>query len=227
MSPAQARKKPRRGPGRLSAEDAAELPDRLMDAAFELFVERGFAGTAMDDIAKRAGASTKTLYNRFANKVEILEAVVGRNIERTVVMHVRDFALTPEASTPRDFLFKLGVQIGVASNDRTSGLQRVTFAEAHRFPALRQSYRAVTGRGIDTIASALRVWREQGLLSFEQDSQLLGTIFFSAMTDTPRIRAVMDDPMSRSEIERHVSTALDLLLSSITKPPPKRKSAAS
>lgn len=219
----QARRKPTPGRGRLSAEDAAELPNRLLDAAFELFVEHGFASTTMDDIAKRAGASTKTLYSRFANKVEILEAAVARNIEETVLSHVRDFALTPEDSTPRDFLYKLGVQICVASNDRTSGLQRVTFAEAHRFPALRRSYRSVTGRGIDTIANALRIWREQGALAFEQDSQLLATIFFSAMTDTPRIRAVIDDPMSRSEIERHVSTTLDLLLASLSKPRAVRK----
>src|SRR5215468_478285 len=95
-----------RGPGRLSAEQVEELPNRLLDAAFELFIERGFADATMDDIAKRAGASTKTLYSRFANKMEILQAVVERNVEKTVLMHVRSFAERPETSTPRDYLYK-------------------------------------------------------------------------------------------------------------------------
>lgn len=218
MPTTQAKKKPKPGPGRLSAEDAAALPNRLMDAAFDLFVERGFSGAAMDDIAKRAGASTKTLYSRYANKLEILQAVVERNVEQTVLKHVRAFALTPQDSTPRDYLFKLGVQIGVGASDHSSRLQRVSIAEAHRFPALRQNYRGVVGRGIDAVANALRIWREKGLLRFDQDSQLLGVIFFSAMTDTPRIRAVIGDPMSRAEIERHVGTALDLLLTSLIIP---------
>src|SRR5215469_800485 len=101
----------RTGPGRLSAEQTEELPNRLMDAAFNLFAERGFADATMDDIAKRAGASTKTLYSRFANKTELLEAVVQRNIEHTVLAHLRTFALTPEASTPHDYLFRFGMQI--------------------------------------------------------------------------------------------------------------------
>src|SRR5262249_2097099 len=116
--------------------------------------------------------------------------------------------------------FKLGVQIGVGASDHSSQLQRVSIAEAHRFPALRQNYRGVVGRGIDAVSNALRVWREMGLLRFDQDSQLLGTIIFSAMTDTPRFRAVIGDPMSRQEIERHVGVALDLLLASMLRRAP-------
>src|SRR5262249_36618918 len=113
----------RSGPGRLSAAQAEELPDRLMDAAFDIFVDRGFADATMDAIARRAGASTKTLYSRYANKFEILEAVVARNIERTVVAHIRSFALTPQDAQPREFLYMLGRQIAVATHDRSAGMQ--------------------------------------------------------------------------------------------------------
>src|SRR5215813_8946998 len=138
--------KTQRGPGRLSAEQMEELPARLLDAAFELFIERGFADTTMDDIAKRAGASTKTLYSRFANKMEILQATVERNVERTILTHVRAFALSPESSTPRDYLYKLGLQVALGTGAPGSGLQRVSLAEGHRFPQLRKNYRNVIGR---------------------------------------------------------------------------------
>src|ERR1044071_5325696 len=47
--------KSRGGPGRLSAEDAARLPDRLLDAALELFNERTYAEATMEQIARGGG----------------------------------------------------------------------------------------------------------------------------------------------------------------------------
>ena len=202
----------RAGPGRLSAEQTEELPNRLMDAAFDLFTERGFADTTMDDIAKRAGASTKTLYSRFANKMEVLQATVERNVERAIVAHVRTFALSPETSEPRDYLYKLGLQVAIGTGNPGSGLQRVSLAEAHRFPSLRKNYRNVIGRGVDAVANALRIWRDKGLVGFNEDAHVVATIVFSALSDVPRTRAIIGEPMSRVECERHVAAAVDLLL---------------
>ena len=218
--------KAHRGPGRLSAEQVEELPNRLMDAAFALFIERGFADATMDDIAKRAGASTKPLYNRVAKKMEVLQAVVERNVETTVLMHVRSFAERPETSTPRAYLYKLGLQVAIGTASPAAGMQRVALAEAYRFPPLAKNYRAVIGRGIDAIANALRVWRDKGLIAFEEDPQVVATVVFGAMTDPPRIRAVIGDPMSRAETERHVATAVDLVLNGMqpaAKPRPVKK----
>lgn len=211
------------GPGRLSAEAAAELPDRLLDAAFLLFSEQGFADATMDQIAKRAGASTKTLYSRFANKSEILEAVVRRNVQRTVADHLRGFALRPDESEPREFLYKFGLQVGMANlSEETSGLTRVTFAEGNRYPILTRMYREVTGRAITAISGALRIWREQGKVDFVDDPDLLAAVCFAAMTDTQRIRAALGDPMSRAELQRYVSCAADVIMGSIEPKRPKR-----
>lgn len=228
MSPASAKRRPRVGPGRLSAEAAAELPDRLLDAAFFQFTEHGFGGATMDQIAKRAGASTKTLYSRFENKSEILEAVVRRNVQRTVADHLRSFALQPTESEPREFLFKFGMQIGVSAlTDETAGLSRVTFAEAHRFPVLARLYKEVTGRGVAAIAEALRIWREQGKVHFDRDALHLAALCFDMMTSEARARAVIGDPWSRSELERYLALAVEVFLRGIEidtgKRKPKRK----
>src|SRR3954465_4355791 len=65
-------KRPKLGPGRLSADELAKLPDRLLDAALHLFDVQGYANTTMEQIAKQAGASTKTIYSRYPNKAAIL-----------------------------------------------------------------------------------------------------------------------------------------------------------
>lgn len=220
------RKRPRVGPGRLSAEATAQLPDRLLDAAFILFTEHGFAGATMDQIAKRAGASTKTLYSRYDNKSEILEAVIRRNVQRTVADHLRGFALRPEESEPRDFLIKFSMQVGMANQAlETAGLVRLSFAEAHRFPVFAEMYREVTGRGIDAIAGALRIWREAGMLEFDEDPRDLGVLAFAMLTHEMRVNAVLGLPMSRGELQRYVTLGVDVFLRGIQsqKPKPKRK----
>ncbi|GAA4917568.1 TetR family transcriptional regulator [Actinomycetospora succinea] len=50
-----------------------ERRDRMFEAAVELFVERGFEETSMDDIAERAGLARTTVFNHFPRKAAFLE----------------------------------------------------------------------------------------------------------------------------------------------------------
>ena len=51
-------------------------PGELAAAALELFIERGFAATRLDDVAKRAGVSKGTLYLYFDSKEDLFKAVI-------------------------------------------------------------------------------------------------------------------------------------------------------
>ena len=62
----------------LRDERATDTRTRIIDAARELFGERGFAGTTVAVIAKHAGVATPTVYAVFCNKAEIIRALVGR-----------------------------------------------------------------------------------------------------------------------------------------------------
>jgi AcrR family transcriptional regulator len=46
--------------------------DRLYDAACELFVESGYLGTSVDEIAERAGVSRKTAFNHYPRKRDFI-----------------------------------------------------------------------------------------------------------------------------------------------------------
>ena len=48
---------------------------RLLDAASDLFVEKGYSGTRLDDVARRAAVSDSVLRLHFSNKEELFEAV--------------------------------------------------------------------------------------------------------------------------------------------------------
>ena len=54
-------------------------PGELLDAALDLFVEKGYAATRVDDVAARAGVSKGTLFLYFPSKEELFKAVVREN----------------------------------------------------------------------------------------------------------------------------------------------------
>ncbi len=55
---------------------AAARRDRILDAATGLFAARGYAGAPIDAIAKAAGVSPPVLYDHFASKLALYEAVL-------------------------------------------------------------------------------------------------------------------------------------------------------
>ena len=56
-------------------------PGEIVQAALDLFVEKGFSSAKMDEIAKRAGVTKGTVYLYFPSKEELLLAVHERNID--------------------------------------------------------------------------------------------------------------------------------------------------
>src|SRR3954467_1376458 len=55
-------------------------PGELLDAALDLFVEKGFAATRSEEVAARAGVSKGTLFLYFPSKEELFKAVVRENL---------------------------------------------------------------------------------------------------------------------------------------------------
>jgi len=64
-----------RSPARAAA--AEETRARIRAAALELFVERGWQGTALKDVADRAGVGERTLYDTFGNKLGLLKHTIA------------------------------------------------------------------------------------------------------------------------------------------------------
>jgi AcrR family transcriptional regulator len=61
-------------------ERAQATRHRILDAAHELFVQRGFTGTRMADVAEAAGVAVQTVYFTFHTKGELLAACDERAV---------------------------------------------------------------------------------------------------------------------------------------------------
>jgi AcrR family transcriptional regulator len=66
-------------PGRISLREQQKqfTRARLVDAALEVFLERGYSAATVDDIATAAGASRATFYLHFEAKVEVVRELMG------------------------------------------------------------------------------------------------------------------------------------------------------
>ncbi len=78
-SPARARRPAARG-----GVEEPDTRERILDAAEELFAERGLAGVSMRDIAGRVGFTVASLYNHFPGKEALYQAVLARGLQPLV-----------------------------------------------------------------------------------------------------------------------------------------------
>ena len=204
--------KPRGGPGRLSAEEAAKVPDRLLDAALELFNERTFADTTMEQIARRAGASTKTLYARYSDKAAVVDAVVNRIIKQALEAHAMATSIDPRQVEPRIFIVGLATRILVQISGEGAGLINIALSEARRFPIITKMYNATLSRGRDLFRNALELWHQDGLLPDLVNPEMAAMLLVSMLTDMARIRTAMGNPMTKAEIDAFIPYAADMFL---------------
>jgi TetR/AcrR family transcriptional regulator len=62
----------------VSAAPVPSTSDRILDAAEDLFAEKGYSATSLGDVADRVGIRSPSLYNHFKNKEALYEAVLER-----------------------------------------------------------------------------------------------------------------------------------------------------
>jgi AcrR family transcriptional regulator len=141
--------------GRPPRELAGQVEERILDAAGQVFLERGFQGASVDEIAEVASAGKPTIYARFPNKQALFTAVVERLVRRNTSLEA--FSCAGGSIEGRLDALAAVILTRVLSPE-TIGLIRVAVAEARRFPDLATSVSCM-GRQRPTEAVA-RVFAE-------------------------------------------------------------------
>jgi AcrR family transcriptional regulator len=116
-------------------------PEEITAAALELFVERGFAATRLEDVAARAGVSKGTVYLYFANKEDLFKAVVREGLVSPIA-EMRGFVEQfPGDSFELLRMLLLGWWERVGAT-RISGIPKLLLGESGNFPELVRFYLA-------------------------------------------------------------------------------------
>lgn len=140
-----------------------ERPQQILEAAYEVFGERGLAGARLEDIAKRAGIAKGTIYLYFPNK----EALFEEMVRQTVIVHLeraeRDMVDDHRASARvqlRDYTWQWWSYM---RSSRYQTIYRLVIGELHRFPQLLDFYwREVVVRKQQLVERIIRRGIESG-----------------------------------------------------------------
>lgn len=68
------------------AQPSVDTRERILGVAEELFADKGFPSTGIDEIAGKVGIAKSVIYYHFRNKQAILDAIIERFISDTIVL---------------------------------------------------------------------------------------------------------------------------------------------
>ena len=114
-------------------------PGELLDAALDLFVEKGFAATRAEEVAARAGVSKGTLFLYFQSKEELFKAVVRENISGRFTEWNAEFEAF-EGNSADMLTYCMNAWWERVGATRASGITKLMMSEAKNFPDLAAFY---------------------------------------------------------------------------------------
>jgi len=204
--------------GRPPKELAGAVEERILDAARNVFLKRGFEGASIEEIAEAARSGKPTIYARFPGKEALFTAVVMRSVAANVA-HIA--AHTPTGATIEERLESIAVTVleWILLSD-SIGLMRVAIAEASRFPDLASSVyamaRARGGQGVARLLAEAAQSDELGALpAFAPEHVATTTHLFQDLVILPMaMRALFGEKLKqlRAEIEPHAKRSIALFL---------------
>jgi len=120
-------------------KDIISRQSAILEAGFELFSEKGFAATRLDDVAARAGVAKGTIYLHFNNKEELFKKAV----EKTLILNIAPLEAKleqhqgPILPLLEDVFGHIGEMLG---KSRIGMFPKIILAEANNFPELARYY---------------------------------------------------------------------------------------
>ena len=193
-------------------EDLAR-EEEILQAAFDVFTDKGFHGARMLDVANRARASKATLYARYPSKEALFEALMAwstRQGTEALDAIAADQTLDPLAALHRFAAHLLALML----QPKKLALFRIAVAEGHRLSAVGRTYSAFTrDHGIERVRAIVARLVKQGLIEIDDRAEF-GHSFIGLLQGELFSRALLGTIPSpdREEIDRHAKRAVTRLM---------------
>ncbi|WP_337184018.1 TetR/AcrR family transcriptional regulator [Shinella sp.] len=183
---------------------------RILDAALEVFSQKGFVGASMDDIAAGAGLTKPTLYQYFPSKDELFAAMMTQERD-----HMLESFEYPSASGMVAELHAFSWHYAdTVLRPEMLNLARLIIGEAQRLPDVGRAYQASgPDRVLAGMIEYLERQRAKGRLVFD-DAELAAEDLWGLILSAPRNKAlhIPDALPDRTTIERYIRNGLRVFL---------------
>jgi TetR/AcrR family transcriptional repressor of mexJK operon len=187
----------------------------LLLAATEIFLDKGYDGTSMDDVAAKAAVSKPTVYKYFSDKERLFAEIV-----RATTSEIDDLVrlvietMTAKTSVESGLIVLARRFITALMQPRILRLRRLVMANADRFPDVGRSwYEQGFERVLATLATALQGLADRKLLHVD-DPLLAANHFVGLLLWIPVNKAMFtgDHRSSPDELERFAVAAVRAFL---------------
>ena len=200
-------------PGRRVAGQDPVKREQILDGAKRVFTRLGFDAASMNDITREANVSKGTIYVYFANKEELFEALIER--ERQRIFSDTTLAFSGSGSVGQKLSRCGKILVGLICSEPVISAQRTVIAISARMPDMaKRFYDRGPQKGKDNLAAYLKAEIEAGNLAID-DIELAAYQFVDlcmAGIFRRRIFGHMAEPPTEAEIERSVSSAVQMFL---------------
>lgn len=129
--------------------------DAIISAAIELFLKTGYQNTSMDAISAQAEVSKRTLYNHFASKGLLFQAIALQMFEESAKAVATDYIA--EKTLESQLLAFANKELSLFQSEEFRGLARVMLAECIQSPDLTVKVMAQ----VNTQERGLEAWIEK------------------------------------------------------------------
>ena len=196
-------------------------PGELLAAALDIFVEKGFAATRVEEVAARAGVSKGTLFLYFPSKDELFKAVVRENISGRFVEWNSDFDAF-QGSTFDMLAYCMNSWWERVGATKAAGITKLMMSEAGNFPAIAAFYQQeVIAPGHTLIRRILQRGMDRGEfrpldLDYAVFSVMAPMVF---MTLTRHSQGVFLPEQWTIEPKRYIASQLKILIYGLSPKP--------
>ena len=195
-----------------SREDSAR-EEEILQAAFDVFSEKGFHGARMLDVASRARASKTTLYARYPSKEALFEALMAWSTRQGT--EALDAIAADETLDPLTALHRFAAQLlALMLQPKKLALFRIAVAEGDRLSAVGRTYSAFTrDHGVECVRAIVARLLKQKLIEIDDRAEF-GHSFIGLLQGELFTRALLGTIPSphRDEIDRHARRAVTRLM---------------
>lgn len=197
---------------------AAARPDEVLDAALDLFIEKGYSATRVEDIAKRAGISKGSVYLYFPSKEALLEGLVKRAIlpvARGVISVAESFEGDPREAISM-FMHRLARQ---SDNPKLFAIPKIILREAVIMPEIAEMYRtAVLNQAIPVLEALIRKGIAGGYFRNVDPEMTVRSIIGPLMAHLVLSEIFGVTPEGGLDLERLVENHLTILFDGLSAP---------
>lgn len=190
----------------------------ILDAAAQVFLERGYTDASVDAVVERAGGSKATVYAMFGNKDGLFSAVVALCGEEFAAA----IGTIQICTSPADSLRRVArAYMNVAFDPKRLAMYRMVAGDSGRRPEAGDIfYRLGPGAALEVVAKFFRDCATCGLLDMAEP-ELLADYFLGALRGNLFTRAVLNPTRvpTAKEMDRHIELVVDVFLRSCRRLP--------